>query len=53
MSGPLCHLTGITGEVLRGPATDSLVTYRVIVDGDIGRIEAASGAVEETAAQNT
>src|SRR5882762_6803336 len=25
-----------TGEVLRGPATDPLKTYRLIVDGDIG-----------------
>jgi uncharacterized protein YbjT (DUF2867 family)/nitrite reductase/ring-hydroxylating ferredoxin subunit len=32
-----------TGEVLRGPATDPLKTYRVIVDGDIGRVEAESG----------
>ena len=28
-----------TGAVLRGPAKDSLKTYRVTVDGDIGRIE--------------
>ena len=28
-----------TGEVLRGPATEPLATYRVIVDGDIGRVE--------------
>jgi len=28
-----------TGAVLRGPATDPLVTYRVTVDGDIARIE--------------
>ncbi len=32
-----------TGEVLRGPATDPLKTYRVIVDGDIGRVEAELG----------
>ncbi len=29
-----------TGAVLRGPARDPLKTYRVIVDGEIGRIEA-------------
>jgi nitrite reductase/ring-hydroxylating ferredoxin subunit len=29
-----------TGEVLRGPAKDSLKTYRVVVEGDIGRVEA-------------
>jgi 3-phenylpropionate/trans-cinnamate dioxygenase ferredoxin component len=28
-----------TGAVLRGPATESLKTYRVTVDGDIGRVE--------------
>jgi uncharacterized protein YbjT (DUF2867 family)/nitrite reductase/ring-hydroxylating ferredoxin subunit len=33
-----------TGEVLRGPATDPLKTYRVVVDGDIGRVEAAAVA---------
>ena len=34
-----------TGEVLRGPATDPVKTYRVIVDGDIGRVEADTAAV--------
>src|SRR5216684_2038070 len=34
-----------TGEVLRGPAQDPLKTYRVIVDGDIGRVEADAAAV--------
>jgi nitrite reductase/ring-hydroxylating ferredoxin subunit len=29
-----------TGEVLRGPAKDPLKLYRVIVDGDTGRVEA-------------
>ena len=29
-----------TGAVLRGPAEASLKTYRVIVEGDIGRVEA-------------
>jgi len=28
-----------TGAVLRGPATDPLKTYRVIVEGEIGRVE--------------
>jgi uncharacterized protein YbjT (DUF2867 family)/nitrite reductase/ring-hydroxylating ferredoxin subunit len=37
-----------TGEVLRGPATDPLKTYRVIVDGDIGRVEADAAAVAKT-----
>ena len=30
-----------TGAVLRGPARDPLKTYRVIVEGEIGRVEAA------------
>jgi nitrite reductase/ring-hydroxylating ferredoxin subunit len=30
-----------TGAVLRGPATDPLKTYRVTVEGEIGRVEAA------------
>jgi nitrite reductase/ring-hydroxylating ferredoxin subunit len=29
-----------TGAVLRGPAKEPLETYRVIVDGDIGRVDA-------------
>jgi nitrite reductase/ring-hydroxylating ferredoxin subunit len=29
-----------TGAVLRGPAADPLETYRVIVEGEIGRVEA-------------
>jgi nitrite reductase/ring-hydroxylating ferredoxin subunit len=28
-----------TGAVLRGPAKEPLKTYRVIVDGEIGRVE--------------
>ena len=28
-----------TGAVLRGPAKDPLKTYRVIVEGEIGRVE--------------
>jgi nitrite reductase/ring-hydroxylating ferredoxin subunit len=30
-----------TGAVLRRPATDPLKTYRVTVEGEIGRVEAA------------
>ena len=41
-----------TGEVLRGPATDPLKTYRVIVDGDIGRVEADAAAVAKTISQS-
>ena len=40
-----------TGEVLRGPAQDPLKTYRVIVDGDIGRVEAGAAAVAKTTSQ--
>jgi 3-phenylpropionate/trans-cinnamate dioxygenase ferredoxin component len=29
-----------TGAVLRGPAKEPVRTYRVIVEGDIGRVEA-------------
>ena len=29
-----------TGAVLRGPAQEPLKTYRVILDGDIGRVDA-------------
>jgi nitrite reductase/ring-hydroxylating ferredoxin subunit len=28
-----------TGAVLRGPAKDPLATFRVVVDGDLGRVE--------------
>lgn len=28
-----------TGAVLRGPATEPLKTYRVLVEGDVGRID--------------
>src|SRR5262245_48906675 len=38
-----------TGAVLRGPAGDSLKTYRVIVDGQIGRIETGQVQQSETA----
>ena len=31
-----------SGEVLRGPAIDPLKTYRVVVEGDVGRVEAES-----------
>jgi nitrite reductase/ring-hydroxylating ferredoxin subunit len=30
-----------TGAVLRGPAKDPLSTYRVIVEGEVGRVEFA------------
>ena len=30
------------GGVLRGPAIDSLMTYRAVVDGDFGRVETRS-----------
>jgi len=29
-----------TGAVLQGPAQDPLKTYRVTVDGEVGRVEA-------------
>jgi len=41
-----------TGEVLVGPAKEALKTYRVIVDGDIGRIEALSETAGKTATHN-
>ena len=34
-----------TGQVLRGPAIDPLITYQVVVEGDVGRIEARSAEV--------
>ena len=34
-----------SGDVLRGPAIDPLMTYRVVVDGDIGRVETGSTKV--------
>jgi len=40
-----------TGEVLRGPATDPLKTYRVSVDGDIGWVETEAAAVAKTTSQ--
>jgi uncharacterized protein YbjT (DUF2867 family)/nitrite reductase/ring-hydroxylating ferredoxin subunit len=39
-----------TGAVLRGPAKDPLRIYRVIVDGEIGRIEAGQLQQSERAA---
>ena len=38
-----------TGEVLRGPATDPLKTYRVIVDGDMGKVETSDAAAAKSA----
>jgi uncharacterized protein YbjT (DUF2867 family)/nitrite reductase/ring-hydroxylating ferredoxin subunit len=40
-----------TGEVLRGPATEPVKTYRVRVDGDIGWVEAEAAAVAKTTSQ--
>ena len=37
-----------TGEVLRGPATDPLKTYQVVVDGNIGRVKNVATAVAKT-----
>lgn len=31
-----------SGDVLRGPAVEPLMTYRVAVDGDVGRVETES-----------
>jgi nitrite reductase/ring-hydroxylating ferredoxin subunit len=31
-----------SGDLLRGPAIDPLITYRVVVDGDVGRVETGS-----------
>ena len=31
-----------TGAVLRGPAIDPLMTYRVVVEGNVGRVETRS-----------
>ena len=31
-----------SGEVLRGPAMDPVMTYRVVIDGDVGRVEPES-----------
>ena len=33
-----------TGAVLRGPATAPLKTYKVVVEGDVGRIEVSDRA---------
>lgn len=39
----------ISGAVLRGPASDPLKTYKVIVDGDIGRVESEALSVATVA----
>ena len=31
-----------SGAVLRGPAVDPLMTHRVVVNGDVGRVETSS-----------
>src|SRR5262245_16232529 len=41
-----------TGEVLRGPAKDPLKTYQVMVDGDIGRVEAGTAPAAKTISQD-
>jgi len=41
-----------TGEVLRGPATEPLKTYRVIVNDDIGRVDAEAATVARTSSQS-
>ena len=38
-----------TGEVLHGPATDPVKTYRVVVDGDMGKVEASDAAAGKSA----
>jgi nitrite reductase/ring-hydroxylating ferredoxin subunit len=38
-----------TGAVLRGPAQDPLKTYPVVVDGEIGRVEAAQANSSKSA----
>jgi uncharacterized protein YbjT (DUF2867 family)/nitrite reductase/ring-hydroxylating ferredoxin subunit len=40
-----------TGEVLRGPATEALKTYQVVVDGDIGRVEMGDAAAAKSASE--
>jgi nitrite reductase/ring-hydroxylating ferredoxin subunit len=40
-----------TGEILRGPATQPVKTYEVIVDGDIGRIEDSAAAAAKAVSQ--
>lgn len=34
-----------SGAVLRGPAVEPLMMYRVVVDGDVGRVETGSTQV--------
>jgi nitrite reductase/ring-hydroxylating ferredoxin subunit len=36
-----------SGAVLRGPAKDPLKTYRVTVDGEIGRVDASSNSASQ------
>jgi nitrite reductase/ring-hydroxylating ferredoxin subunit len=42
-----------TGAVLRGPARDPFQTYNVVVDGEIGRVEAAPVQVSKSATGTT
>jgi nitrite reductase/ring-hydroxylating ferredoxin subunit len=38
-----------TGAVLQGPATDPLKTYRVIVEGEVGRVDVPLAATVQGA----
>ena len=40
-----------TGAVLRGPAKDALRTYPVIVDGEVGRVEAQTESSKSATSQ--
>ena len=42
-----------TGAVLSGPAKDPLKTYRVVVDGEIGRVEPAQVQQSKSATSET
>jgi nitrite reductase/ring-hydroxylating ferredoxin subunit len=42
-----------TGAVLRGPARDPLKTYRLVMDGEIGRVEATQAESSKSATTQT
>jgi nitrite reductase/ring-hydroxylating ferredoxin subunit len=42
-----------TGAVLRGPAIEPLKTYRVVVEGEIGRVEVAQVLQSKSATSET
>jgi nitrite reductase/ring-hydroxylating ferredoxin subunit len=42
-----------TGAVLSGPAKDPLKTYRVVVEGEIGRVEEAQVQSAKSATNET